>query len=39
MKHQIIQQALAARGYAVVRGADGTQRIVLINPPVESGKT
>lgn len=28
MNHQVIQQALAARGYAVVRGADGTLRIV-----------
>lgn len=27
MNHQIIQQALAARGYAVVRGADGTRQI------------
>ena len=28
MNHQVIQQALAARGYAVVRGADGTEQIV-----------
>lgn len=28
MNHQIIQQALAAQGYAVVRGADGTRQIV-----------
>lgn len=28
MNHQIIQQALAARGYAVVRGTDGTRQIV-----------
>lgn len=28
MNHQIIQQALAARGYAVVRGADETRKIV-----------
>ena len=28
MNHQIIQQALAVRGYTVVRGADGTRQIV-----------
>lgn len=28
MNHQIIQQALAAQGYAVVRGTDGTRQIV-----------
>lgn len=28
MNHQIIQQALAARGHAIVRGADGTRQIV-----------
>lgn len=28
MNHQIIQQAHAAWGYAVVRGADGTRQIV-----------
>lgn len=28
MNHQIIQQALATRGYAVVRGTDGTRQIV-----------
>lgn len=28
MTNQIIQQALTARGCAVVRGADGTRRIV-----------
>lgn len=28
MNHQVIQQALAARVYAVVRGTDGTRQIV-----------
>lgn len=28
MNHQIIQQALAARGYTVVWGTDGTRQIV-----------
>lgn len=28
MNRQVIQQALAARGYAVVRGTDGTRQIV-----------
>ena len=28
MNHQIIQHALAARGHAVVRGADETRKIV-----------
>ena len=28
MNHQIIQQALATRGYAVVRGTGGTRKTV-----------